>query len=139
MMAILFVYCFTSHSRIFHLNGDVTIAGEGLQNLGLCSHSGLWAEGSSPCHTCCDTGPSFFWSRLKDRPHSVVSYDTQGVFGGPNLTWIFKGRYGHIEIWICFYKWNTSVIPLKTFKQSLVIAKLLTFFKFLILYQPIKS
>jgi hypothetical protein len=24
-------------SRIFHLYGDVTIAGEGLQNLGLCS------------------------------------------------------------------------------------------------------
>jgi hypothetical protein len=30
------VYCFTSRSRIFHLYGDV-IAGEGLQNLGLCS------------------------------------------------------------------------------------------------------
>jgi hypothetical protein len=27
---------FTSHLRIFHLYGDVTIAGEGLQNLGLC-------------------------------------------------------------------------------------------------------
>jgi hypothetical protein len=25
------------HSRIFHLYGDVIIAGEGLQNLGLCS------------------------------------------------------------------------------------------------------
>jgi hypothetical protein len=33
-------------SRIFHLYGDVTIAGEGLQNLGLCSALrglGLWA------------------------------------------------------------------------------------------------
>jgi hypothetical protein len=30
-------YCFPSRSRIFHLYGDVTIAGEGLQNLGLCS------------------------------------------------------------------------------------------------------
>jgi hypothetical protein len=30
-------YCFTSRSIIFHLYGDVTIAGEGLQNLGLCS------------------------------------------------------------------------------------------------------
>jgi hypothetical protein len=27
----LVVYCFTSRSRIFHLYGDVTIAGEGLQ------------------------------------------------------------------------------------------------------------
>jgi hypothetical protein len=29
------IYGFTSRSRIFHLYGDVTIAGEGLQNLGL--------------------------------------------------------------------------------------------------------
>jgi hypothetical protein len=29
-------YGFTSRSRIFHLYGEVTIAGEGLQNLGLC-------------------------------------------------------------------------------------------------------
>jgi hypothetical protein len=31
------IYCFRSRSRIFHLYGDVTIAGEGLQNLGLFS------------------------------------------------------------------------------------------------------
>jgi hypothetical protein len=31
----------TSFGLIFHLYGDVTIAGEGLQNLGLCS--ALWA------------------------------------------------------------------------------------------------
>ena len=33
----LIIYGFKSRSRIFHLYGDVTIAGEGLQNLGLCS------------------------------------------------------------------------------------------------------
>jgi hypothetical protein len=33
----LIIYCFTSRSRIFQLYGDVTIAEEGLQNLGLCS------------------------------------------------------------------------------------------------------
>jgi hypothetical protein len=33
----LIIYGITSWSRIFHLYGDVTIAGEGLQNLGLCS------------------------------------------------------------------------------------------------------
>jgi hypothetical protein len=33
----LIVYGFTSRSRIFHLYGDITIAGEGLQNLGLWS------------------------------------------------------------------------------------------------------
>jgi hypothetical protein len=32
----LIIYGFTSRSRIFHLYGDVTIAGEGLQNLGVC-------------------------------------------------------------------------------------------------------
>jgi hypothetical protein len=30
-------YCFTSRSRIFHLYQDVIIAGEGLQNLDVCS------------------------------------------------------------------------------------------------------
>jgi hypothetical protein len=65
----LIIYCFTSHSRIFHLYGDVTITGEGLQNLGLCSASGpLSREGSLSCHTCCDTGPWFFRSHPKVRP-----------------------------------------------------------------------
>jgi hypothetical protein len=30
-------YCFMSRSRFFHLCGEVTIIGEGLQNLSLCS------------------------------------------------------------------------------------------------------
>ena len=60
----LIVYYFTSRSRIFHLYGDVTITGEGLQNLGLCP---LSREGSLSCHTCCDTGPRFFRSHPKDR------------------------------------------------------------------------
>jgi hypothetical protein len=39
----LFIHCFTSLSRNFHLfmYGDVTITGEELQNVGLCSS--LWA------------------------------------------------------------------------------------------------
>jgi hypothetical protein len=32
----LIIYGFTARSRIFHLYGNVTIAGEGLQNFGLC-------------------------------------------------------------------------------------------------------
>jgi hypothetical protein len=32
-------------SRIFHLYGDVTIAGEGLQNLGLCSALRAFEQG----------------------------------------------------------------------------------------------
>jgi hypothetical protein len=43
----LIIYClnFTSHSRIFHLYGDVTFAGEGLQNLGLCSALRVFEQG----------------------------------------------------------------------------------------------
>jgi hypothetical protein len=33
----IIIYVFTSRSGIFHVYGDDTIAGEGLQNLGLCS------------------------------------------------------------------------------------------------------
>jgi hypothetical protein len=33
----LIISCFTSRSRIFHIYRDITIAGEGLENLGLCS------------------------------------------------------------------------------------------------------
>jgi hypothetical protein len=36
LFVCLFIHCFTSRSRMFHLYGDVTIAGEGLRNLGLC-------------------------------------------------------------------------------------------------------
>jgi hypothetical protein len=42
---ILIIYGFTSRSRIFHLYGDVTIAGEGLQNLGLCSALRAFEQG----------------------------------------------------------------------------------------------
>ena len=49
-------------------------AGEGLQNLGLCSALRAFEQGGSfPCHTCCDTGAQVFPSHLKD-----FSYDTQG-------------------------------------------------------------
>jgi hypothetical protein len=41
----LIIYGFTSRLRIFHLYGDVTIAGEGLQNLGLCSALRAFEQG----------------------------------------------------------------------------------------------
>jgi hypothetical protein len=35
----------------------------------MLSAQGLWAgRGSLSCHTCCNKGPQFFWSNLKDRP-----------------------------------------------------------------------
>jgi hypothetical protein len=65
----LIMYGFTSRSRLFHLYGDVTIAGEGLLNLGLCSALRVLSrEGCLSCHTYCDIGPWFFRSRPKDHP-----------------------------------------------------------------------
>jgi hypothetical protein len=72
----LIIYGFTSRWRIFHLYGDVIIAGEGLQNLGLClvlrafECSGPLSRGggSFSYYTYCDTGPRFFWSHPKDCP-----------------------------------------------------------------------
>jgi hypothetical protein len=61
----LIIYGCTSRSRIFHLYGNFTIAGEGLQNLGL---EPLSREEPLSCHTCCDIGPQFFWFHPKDCP-----------------------------------------------------------------------
>ena len=65
----LFLFVFSSHSRIFHSFEDVTIAGEGLQILTYARH--FWplsSEGSLACYTCCDTGHPFMM---------VISDDTQ--------------------------------------------------------------
>jgi hypothetical protein len=69
---------FTSHSRIFHSYGDVTIASKRLQNLGLCSAlRPLSSEGSLSCHTHCNTEPQFFRSHPKNRSHLVAFYEKQ--------------------------------------------------------------
>ena len=48
---------FSSHSIIFHIYVDVTIAGEELQILTYAPHSWpLNSEVSLACHTPCDTG-----------------------------------------------------------------------------------
>jgi hypothetical protein len=104
---------------MFHLYGDVTITGEGLQKLGLYSapRAFEYREGSLSCHTCCDTGADFFGliqrtapfsrllhvrhtrgcgesilTRILTGPHSVASYDTQGGYGESILTRILKGE-----------------------------------------------
>jgi hypothetical protein len=41
----MIIYCFMSRSRIFHLYGNITITGEGLQNLGLSSALGAFEQG----------------------------------------------------------------------------------------------
>ena len=55
-----FVQGFSSHSRIFHSYGDVTIKGEGLQIWTYARHSWpLSSEDSLTCHTDCDTEHPF--------------------------------------------------------------------------------
>ena len=52
-----FVWVLSSHLRIFHSYGDVSITREGLQILTYAQHSRpLSSEGSLACHTYCDTG-----------------------------------------------------------------------------------
>jgi hypothetical protein len=41
----LIIYCFKFNSRIFHSYGDVTIAGERLQNFGTCSAFSAFEQG----------------------------------------------------------------------------------------------
>ena len=66
----LFV-CLSSHSRIFHSYGDVTIAGEGLQILTYARHTWpLSSEDSLTCHTYCDTGLPFIMVMSEDPWHS---------------------------------------------------------------------
>jgi hypothetical protein len=67
----LIIYGFTSRSRIFHLNGDVTITGEGLQILGLRSALRTFDRpegGIFSVPKLLDTGPLFFCYHPKDRP-----------------------------------------------------------------------
>jgi hypothetical protein len=79
----LIIYCFTSHSRIFHLFGDLTITGEGLQNLGLClalrafEQEGIFIVPHLLWHEA-----SVFPVSSEGPPHSVAAYDTHGYVEG---------------------------------------------------------
>jgi hypothetical protein len=79
MHMIMIIYGFTSRSRIFHSYGDVTITGEGLQNLGLCSvlrafeQGGIFIVPHLLWH-----GALVFPVSSEGPPHSVASYDTRG-------------------------------------------------------------
>jgi hypothetical protein len=63
-------YWFTSHSRIFHLYGDVTPLP--MKGCKIQAYARRWgplnSKGSISCHTCCDSGPRFFRSHPKDCP-----------------------------------------------------------------------
>ena len=69
----LFVCLCSSQWRIFHLYGDVTITGEGLQILTYTRHQWpLNSEGSSACHTYCVTGHPFIMIISEDPWHSQL-------------------------------------------------------------------
>jgi hypothetical protein len=59
--------------------GDVTVAGEGLQNLGLCSVLRAFKQGGIfIVPHLLSYGTSVFPVSSEGPPHSVASYDTQG-------------------------------------------------------------
>jgi hypothetical protein len=65
----LIIYCFTFRSIFFHLHGDVTIDGEGLQNLGLCSALRAFEQGGIfVVPHLLWYGTSVFRSHPRDRP-----------------------------------------------------------------------
>jgi hypothetical protein len=74
----LIIYGFRSRLWIFHLYGDVTIAGEGLQNLGLCSaHKGFEQCGIFIVPHLLWHRTSVFQVSSEGPPHSVASCDTR--------------------------------------------------------------
>jgi hypothetical protein len=107
-------YCFTSRSIIFHLYGDVTIAGEGLQNLGLCSALTAFKQGRIFIvpHLLW-RGTSVFPVSSEGPPHSVASYATWGCGGPSILTRILTGVW---KLWLLIadhrymYGWRTRLV-----------------------------
>jgi hypothetical protein len=76
----LIIYGFTCRSRIFHLYGDVTIAGERLPNFGLCSALRAFEQGGIFLivpHLLWH-GTSVFPVSSEGPPHLVAFYDTRG-------------------------------------------------------------
>jgi hypothetical protein len=71
---LIIIYGFTSRWKIFHLYGDVTIAGEGLQNLGLCSALRAFQQGGIfvVLHLLWH-GTSVFTVSSEGPPHLVAS------------------------------------------------------------------
>jgi hypothetical protein len=109
----LIVYSFTSCSRIFHLYGDVTMTGEGLQNLGLdARRSGpLSREGSLSCHTYCETGPRFFRSHPKDCPIQSPVMTHTGMW----RIYFHPDPHGSLCIWtgnFCLCIWTGNCFEL---------------------------
>jgi hypothetical protein len=67
--------------EFFYLYGDVTITGEGLQNLGLCSAPRAFEQGGIFIvpHLLWHGWTSVFPVASEGPPHSVANYDTHGI------------------------------------------------------------
>jgi hypothetical protein len=109
----LIVYSFTFCSRIFNLYGYVTITGEGLQNLDLCSALRAFEQGEifivpSPLWH----GASVFTVSSESPPHLIASYDLQGdpedIFqpgssrvadGGDNVCLFITGLVEYVRLY----------------------------------------
>jgi hypothetical protein len=72
---LLIIYGFTSRSRLFHLYGDVAIAGERLQNIGLCLALRAFEQGEV---FIVPHWISIFQVSSEGPHHLVASYDTRG-------------------------------------------------------------
>ena len=87
---------FSSHSRIFHSFGDITIAGEGLQILTYARH--LWPlnnEGSFACHTYCDMGHPFITGISEDPWHSHRAFGSGSVTTGSKALDLWRLGFEH--------------------------------------------
>ena len=99
----LFVWRFSSHSRMFYSFQDVTITGEGLQILMLARHSWpLSSKRSLTCHTYCDTrsGPSLHHCHLRGpvnlTPFAVLLTEELSL---PVLTmWVCPDRGSNLDL-----------------------------------------
>jgi hypothetical protein len=105
----LFIYCFTSRSRIFHLHGDATIAGERLQNLGLCSALSAFDHGVSGIFTVPAVTQDLGFSGLIRRAAPIQSPLTthkEGLLNGPRFSVVkisdFKSPFTLKEMGIFF-------------------------------------
>jgi hypothetical protein len=98
-------------------HGAFTIAGEGLQNLGLCSALRAFEQGGSwSCHTCCDTESQFFrsWSSVFDSPNRYE----RGCWG-PNFMGLqFSRLVRHSRLY-----WGTILTRIITRPQAFKISK----------------
>ena len=110
ILHVKIIISFSSHSNIFHLFGDVTIVGEGLQILTYVWHSWpLSGEGSLSCHTYCDTRHPFIMVTPRTRDtHTycwsfgsgavTTSFDDLGVsqLGFEHPTYRLRGEHSNL-------------------------------------------